>query len=1220
MLDFKLLRLGHPRALLLTLGLLGFLIFNAQPGQAQTTPTNNDNTYNLTAASSIATGHTASVVAAAFSPDGHYLASVSADTLLRVWRLAGSTLPPQPVCTFYNYPAALVSFGWSPDGQVLATGDSNGGLKLWSLDCGKLAESLPGPQGSVRTLAFSPDGRWLASGGSDNVLRVWEVASRRAVLGYDNGRAGINSLKWSPDSSHIAFVATDGQVSLLDFQGKDSRLQKAVNLGTSPLRSLAWSGDGQWLAAGNSAGLVSFLGSSDLSLKTSLKVAGPEITIHSLAFTPDNSRLAVGTSDNAIKVWSFDSTQAQTGTVRQFVGHFGPVRSVSFSPDGKILLTASDDRTVRLWDVIGGTQLPSLDGGLAYQTGVGWSPDGSHLVSGANDGRVRVWQATTGLLQTSLTATSSPTETVRATVLSPNGRWLAGGGENGALTIWPWLQGQLAPSALPVAITGLPTNSGGYLALAFSPDSKTLVSAGQDGRLRLWKSVANGWQLAAMSQATTGRAIRALAFVPTGDFIASGGDDGKIRLWNSSNLQVRSELSGHVGYLKTLAFDRSGATLASAGGDGTVRLWDVKSGQTRQVAGLGGPVKAMALSDDGGTVAAATSEGAIRVYNAADSRLYLTISGHGLAATGLTFRPGRADELAAVTQDGALQVWNLKLSHSASNPMLTAPVQPAPSPQKEAQFVQATPDHLSLAGQPVILKGFNFYPHAAPWAALWKHWNGQQFAADLDRAAELGSNSLRILVPYGQNYDWTTPDGTPAADMLDELDQLIGLASQRNMRVLLTLFDFYGEFPLAGTGEEEANFRYLDALVNHYQGDPRVIGWDLHNEPDNYALWQTGRNLQVIDWLARMAQRVRLQDPNHWLTVGFGNWQNLSLTDPDGLSPLALVDTVALHAYDPGNIGQQVQDVRAAGGGNLPVFLEEFGWPSGPVGLNDVYNEPTQLDHFKRVLGAIQSSGLDGGLAWMLNDVSYESILHLTPLDLQFFGLLREDATLKPAAAFFQAAYPSTNLALPPAALPPLPTLTVREVDLNNYGLYFPQTGFVVPTPFKEYWNREGGLDSFGYPLSGVLAENGLLVQYFERARFEYHPEATNTPDYGTLTRSQQLERVVLLGLLTDEGLSRQGRHFKGATALPGQQYFELTRHNLGGRFAAYWSSHGGLARFGYPLSEEIEEVSPTDGKTYRVQYFERGRFEYHPELAGTPYEVELGQLGREALPAPGTR
>jgi hypothetical protein len=40
----------------------------------------------------------------------------------------------------------------------------------------------------------------------------------------------------------------------------------------------------------------------------------------------------------------------------------------------------------------------------------------------------------------------------------------------------------------------------------------------------------------------------------------------------------------------------------------------------------------------------------------------------------------------------------------------------------------------------------------------------------------------------------------------------------------------------------------------------------------------------------------------------------------------------------------------------------------------------------------------------------------------------------------------------------------------------------------------------------------------------------------------------------------------------------------------------------------------------YLAQYFERARFEAHPELAGSPYEVLLGLLGNELLHERGWR
>src|SRR5438105_1275077 len=78
----------------------------------------------------------------------------------------------------------------------------------------------------------------------------------------------------------------------------------------------------------------------------------------------------------------------------------------------------------------------------------------------------------------------------------------------------------------------------------------------------------------------------------------------------------------------------------------------------------------------------------------------------------------------------------------------------------------------------------------------------------------------------------------------------------------------------------------------------------------------------------------------------------------------------------------------------------------------------------------------------------------------------------------------------------------------------------------------------------------------------------------------------------------------------PGVQWFAATGHTLRSTFLAYWTKYGGLAQFGYPITEEFVEPAGASGKEpLTVQYFERNRFEHHPENAGTPYEVLLGSL-----------
>jgi hypothetical protein len=182
----------------------------------------------------------------------------------------------------------------------------------------------------------------------------------------------------------------------------------------------------------------------------------------------------------------------------------------------------------------------------------------------------------------------------------------------------------------------------------------------------------------------------------------------------------------------------------------------------------------------------------------------------------------------------------------------------------------------------------------------------------------------------------------------------------------------------------------------------------------------------------------------------------------------------------------------------------------------------------------------------------------------------------------------------------------------------FAETGQQVCGRILEYWNQNGGLPVFGYPITGQYGQQveagTFQVQLFERNRLELHPENARPYD-------------VLLGRLGADSLTTQGRDWttfgKGSAAAA--HYFSQTGHAITPEFWGYWSSHGlefdgragksfaeSLALFGAPLSEATIETNPTNGQQYLTQHFERARFELHPENAGTPYAVLLGLLGRE--------
>lgn len=192
--------------------------------------------------------------------------------------------------------------------------------------------------------------------------------------------------------------------------------------------------------------------------------------------------------------------------------------------------------------------------------------------------------------------------------------------------------------------------------------------------------------------------------------------------------------------------------------------------------------------------------------------------------------------------------------------------------------------------------------------------------------------------------------------------------------------------------------------------------------------------------------------------------------------------------------------------------------------------------------------------------------------------------------------------------------------------IYFPQTGHHLSnrTGFLDFWRANGQVLIFGYPITEEFIENGQVVQYFERARFEYHAEHAGTP------------LQVQLGLVgseyaaidsSDTAQYRAAAMTNVADPQNGHSYFPETQHTLWGEFRRYWQRYGGLPVFGYPISEEYDE----QGRI--VQYFERARFEYFPEDMGgffrgaeqangialnTLFEVRLADLGRRLALARG--
>lgn len=215
-------------------------------------------------------------------------------------------------------------------------------------------------------------------------------------------------------------------------------------------------------------------------------------------------------------------------------------------------------------------------------------------------------------------------------------------------------------------------------------------------------------------------------------------------------------------------------------------------------------------------------------------------------------------------------------------------------------------------------------------------------------------------------------------------------------------------------------------------------------------------------------------------------------------------------------------------------------------------------------------------------------------------------------AFHYQGAFPDDSLLATTQAVPalmlavyPVPPVEVTNALADAAAPALPLAGceFHAITAhnvcglFADYWAANGGLAIFGYPLTEAVDFQGQRVQYFERARFEWHPENAGTQWEVLLTRLGADEVARVYADRTGSAEPRAECRFEG-----------VTQHNICEPFVSIWDSLGGLPVFGYPLTEPFEENGMI------VQYFERTRFEWQPGVWPDRMDVLFGRLGAEAL------
>lgn len=274
-------------------------------------------------------GHSESINAVVFSPDGKILASASNDYTVRLWNCKTGALH----MTLENS-HDVNSLAFSPDGSLLASITTDT-IQLWNPITGKQQGCLDCPFPSFSGLAlcvsFSSDGRLLVVRSKDGEVQFWDpiAQEQRSLLGH---LGLVRAVMLSP-KGHLLASASDDIVQLWDSRTGEPCLPAIKNVGK--VTAIAFSHDGEQLASSSHEG----------SLRICNSATGT--ATFKLCFSPDGNFLVALSSFGR-----FELSNTVTGELyKVYIAHLGKISVVVFPSNGNLFASAHRrSNMVILWD------------------------------------------------------------------------------------------------------------------------------------------------------------------------------------------------------------------------------------------------------------------------------------------------------------------------------------------------------------------------------------------------------------------------------------------------------------------------------------------------------------------------------------------------------------------------------------------------------------------------------------------------------------------------------------------------------------------------------------------------------------------------------------------------------------------------------------------------------------------------------------------------------
>lgn len=257
----------------------------------------------------------------------------------------------------------------------------------------------------------------------------------------------------------------------------------------------------------------------------------------------------------------------------------------------------------------------------------------------------------------------------------------------------------------------------------------------------------------------------------------------------------------------------------------------------------------------------------------------------------LTERDTTSYQVMMLLEDG---FWRIRHLKEIPSPVDTMPIEP-----------RNIDDQLKKINQ---IKGINYYPKDSPWDTFGKKFNDTIIEQDFKIIQDMGLNTIRIFIQY-EDFGKNKVDHKK----LQLLKTLLDSAEAYNLDVLITLFDFYGDYDVSNW---TLTHRHAQQIVNAVKNHPAVLGWDIKNEPD--LDFESRGRLRVLNWLDQMIANIKKWDKKHPVTIGWS-------TPEAGIELADKVDFVSFHYYKGIEDFKTAYDILNSAVPNKSKLLQEYG-------------------------------------------------------------------------------------------------------------------------------------------------------------------------------------------------------------------------------------------------------------------------------------------------------